>query len=494
MSHLRAFVGLLGLGAMLLGSSVAEANAPLNLIKTMFPLVVAPGDTVTICLNVTQPATQPQADITWVLDITASMGGIISSIQANINAFTTQLSTQGINYQQGLYTFDDHQPEPDVNYGFASSDAQFQGFLSTAAGLVNNGGDLPENGLDALDEAAAGMPWRPAASHTLILVTDAPVHAQGFDNLSPLTLTAEAAALKAQGFVVDVISSTDANLLMQYGGNPANFPGPLALGDPNLIPGLADGQWLDIHSPGSAWNVFLNGLGGSIGSYSNVVLSDPLPPQLQPLPSASDGATITGNTLSWTVSNLAQGQAISHCVLALVNGGYYGAVTNTANVDADGTTATGTTASPIYYVTYTSTVTPTSTLTPSPTVTVSRTITQTFTITPTFSVTPTYTPTPQPLTLTLLSANPSPANTEVWLPFVLGTDANVDLQVWTVAGEPVRSWSLPGLLQAGAHETAWDLRNDSGQGVASGIFIYRIRARSPRGEIQQELAKCAVAR
>lgn len=163
--------------------------------------------------------------------------------------------------------------------------------------------------------------------------------------------------------------------------------------------------------------------------------------------------------------------------------------------------------SPTFSVT--PTITLTRTLTPTLTLTNTFSITQTFSVSPTFSVTPTIsfsptfsmtstitptlTPTPRPLQLKLLPANPDPAATEAWLPYFLSTDADVDIQVWTVAGEKVRGWTA-GWRLAGYREERWDLMNEAANKVGSGIFIYRIRARSPAGEEKFDFAKCAVSR
>ena len=143
--------------------------------------------------------------------------------------------------------------------------------------------------------------------------------------------------------------------------------------------------------------------------------------------------------------------------------------------------------------TLTPTLSPTVTLTPTVTITSSQTKTTTFTITQTYTVTQTYTPTPPPLTLVLYSPNPNPSTDKVWLPFGIGTDADVDIQVWDIAGEPVRKFS-PVFLAKGVHETLWDHRNDAGAAVASGVYIYRVRARSPAGEERRELSKCSIIR
>jgi hypothetical protein len=151
------------------------------------------------------------------------------------------------------------------------------------------------------------------------------------------------------------------------------------------------------------------------------------------------------------------------------------------------------------------TFTPSPTLTPSPTATVTQSstisptfsISQTFTVsptvTPTPTITPTYTETPLPLLLTPKYPNPNPGVTQMWLPYVLSTGAEVDIKVFDVAGELVRSFD-PQTRSEGAHEEMWDLKNSFGRKVASGIYLYRIHAVSPRHEEDDAWMKCAVSR
>ena len=168
------------------------------------------------------------------------------------------------------------------------------------------------------------------------------------------------------------------------------------------------------------------------------------------------------------------------------------------------------TPTPTFSITLTPTHSDTSTPTPSftasftPTISQTFSVTQTFSITPTFSmtptvtptptITPTFTPTPLPLRLHLPPASPDPATGgQIWLPWYVSTPSDVDIEIFDIAGERVRS--LPVLASpAGTSERVWDLKNDSGQGVGSGIFIYRVRAVSARGEIDKAFAKCAVAK
>lgn len=143
------------------------------------------------------------------------------------------------------------------------------------------------------------------------------------------------------------------------------------------------------------------------------------------------------------------------------------------------------------------TATPTPSRTASPSATPTATQSATHTVTPSFtaspSITPTFTPTPPPLTLALHPPNPNPARDQIWLPYALGTDADVQVKVWTVSGEPVAGWP-EGFQRLGIREARWDLRNNAGVQVGSGVFIYSIQADSPAGETRKEFGKLSIRR
>ena len=163
------------------------------------------------------------------------------------------------------------------------------------------------------------------------------------------------------------------------------------------------------------------------------------------------------------------------------------------------------TSSPTISPTWTASPTPSATPSPSPTgsftgtctmtPTISPTFTHTITVTATFTptVTPTFTETPRPLQLKLLPPNPNPSSDGTWIPYFLSVDSQVEVQVWTVAGEPVRRLDI-GWKWAGYREDFWDLKNEAGSRVGSGIFIYRVKATSAIGEVKQDFSKCAVLR
>ena len=96
--------------------------------------------------------------------------------------------------------------------------------------------------------------------------------------------------------------------------------------------------------------------------------------------------------------------------------------------------------------------------------------------------------------LHLYASSPNPFGSGgVFITYWLQTDARVDIEVYDVSGEKVRSLE-PFAGKAGNNETFWDGKNHSGALVASGVYIYRIRATSPLNEQAQDFGKCAALR
>lgn len=146
-------------------------------------------------------------------------------------------------------------------------------------------------------------------------------------------------------------------------------------------------------------------------------------------------------------------------------------------------------------LTATPTASPTATATPpaaTPTHSPTRTASPSPTPVASPTLAPTLTPTPAPLALTPRRPNPNPARTAAWLPYDLSAAAEVNIRVFDVSGELVRDLD-PVQKAAGSHEAFWDLLNSKGQGVASGVYLCRIRA-SGNGESDEAWVKVAVTR
>jgi len=75
-----------------------------------------------------------------------------------------------------------------------------------------------------------------------------------------------------------------------------------------------------------------------------------------------------------------------------------------------------------------------------------------------------------------LSQNyPNPFNPTTTITLSLPQDSRVSLQVYDVTGRKVRTLADQP-LPAGVHKIAWDGRNEGGEAVSSGVYIYRVQA------------------
>ena len=348
----------------------------LTLVKSENKQTVKVGDTINYCITINPEYVIPQADIVWVIDRSGSMCWGIENIRANLEYFTEQLSGRAIDYRLGLLTFVDGMYD---SYGFADNDTKFKNWLAN----VPCAGGI-EQDLEAL-YAANNFPWRPNASKTMILITDEgiPCAEAGGD---PLSLYQTATDLYSQGVIIHAITY-----------NPSVFGDEPGKCNPIYLPPLAGGIWLDYNTPQENWNVFLQMLGEAVATMSNVVIRDPLPQQLIPVPESLNGGIVNDNEIIWTFDEIDRGTPFQICFDAVVTNEFDGEILNTAYGSANGVPETQ--SNNVYHILATRTITPTITitltytLTHTLTVTLTPTSTKTQTITPSFSETFTQTKT-----------------------------------------------------------------------------------------------------
>ena len=72
---------------------------------------------------------------------------------------------------------------------------------------------------------------------------------------------------------------------------------------------------------------------------------------------------------------------------------------------------------------------------------------------------------------------PNPFNPTTTINFALPEEANVTLEVYDTMGRRIATL-MSSQLAAGRYETNWNGRNDAGASVASGVYLYRIKAGS----------------
>ena len=85
-----------------------------------------------------------------------------------------------------------------------------------------------------------------------------------------------------------------------------------------------------------------------------------------------------------------------------------------------------------------------------------------------------------PTTTRLLANYPNPFNPETWIPFELRKASDVQVRVYGVGGVLVRQLDLghreAGYYTARGDAAYWDGRNSVGERVASGVYLYELRA------------------
>jgi flagellar hook assembly protein FlgD len=82
----------------------------------------------------------------------------------------------------------------------------------------------------------------------------------------------------------------------------------------------------------------------------------------------------------------------------------------------------------------------------------------------------------------LLQNYPNPFNPETWVPYRLSTAGDVNINIYNVTGQLVRTLEL-GHREAGSYTAKeraayWDGRNATGERVASGVYFYNIQSGS----------------
>jgi len=70
---------------------------------------------------------------------------------------------------------------------------------------------------------------------------------------------------------------------------------------------------------------------------------------------------------------------------------------------------------------------------------------------------------------------PNPFNPSTVIHFGISNDQNVEIKIYNINGQLIREITT-GLLSAGYHSVIWNSRNDHGEPVSSGVYIYQLKA------------------
>ena len=85
-----------------------------------------------------------------------------------------------------------------------------------------------------------------------------------------------------------------------------------------------------------------------------------------------------------------------------------------------------------------------------------------------------------PMQTQLLQSYPNPFNPDVWIPYELGNDASVSVEIYNISGQLVRTLHI-GMQARGRYVSKdkaafWDGRTQLGERAASGVYFYLLKA------------------
>ncbi|MFI5355550.1 MAG: hypothetical protein ACHQX0_08070, partial [Desulfobaccales bacterium] len=256
----------------------AASPSSVSITKTASPNIgLHLGDVVHVCLNTSTPI--PKADILWVIDVSTSMNVGLNNIIANINTFTTGLASQGIDYRDDLFIYTGDQYNWYYgDYGWAPDNATFSANLNNALTQVSGG---IEWSMEAVLFANNKVSWRPGASRNIVLITDEALPCKETGYIYPMLPSPVPATLTEAGTAA-VLTSTGATLYSISKAWPGSTD-PEGRCDPETLPAMTGGLWLDYSTPTSGWSTLLNTMANAIKGLGTLVVSDPLPWGMSPV-------------------------------------------------------------------------------------------------------------------------------------------------------------------------------------------------------------------
>ena len=225
-----------------------QADASITIKPSENILTLSPDETLEEIITVTIPKRSAalKVDVYLLADTTASMGPVLSNIQASADAILTGLSgTAGLDLAFGVGNYKDF---PSANSPFQHQQSPTTD-LTVVRGAINawvasGGRDIPEGQLFALHEVAEDrdgtIGWRFDAKHVIVWFGDAPGHdpiCQALTGLAFDITEGRVSGALSRGNITLIAISTSAgpglnadpqagaNDYMTACGTPGGFPG-----------------------------------------------------------------------------------------------------------------------------------------------------------------------------------------------------------------------------------------------------------------------------
>jgi hypothetical protein len=248
-------MSLIGIGFLAAQPAFADSIDP-----TSYSASLAVGESVTITKTVTvddAPPTTGVLDVMFLIDTSGSMGGEITAAKSVASDILSGLASfgdlaSGVGYYSepgsvGVY----HDLTTDTATGIADIN-------SITLGMGGYGGDFPEEGINAVYEAATGASWRPGSSRFIIALGDAT-----FKESDGTTLAMAQAALADSGATF---------IGLDFGSMDYDFSGI----NPTVLADATGGSIIDATStdPDSITDGIIAGVTAAFSTYAEVSVDD----------------------------------------------------------------------------------------------------------------------------------------------------------------------------------------------------------------------------
>ena len=157
---------------------------------------------VDLALGIEANARRKKVDVVFLIDATGSMMDNVRGIRAYTSAFMERLRRDKFDVALGVVTFSDGFEKPQAK-GVTTDLGEFKNWLYHTE--FTGGGDLAENGLDALVTALKDIEYRWRTQKFFIMASDGPFHDADYTGRSEYSLDQVISKLKEKKVQVDVL-------------------------------------------------------------------------------------------------------------------------------------------------------------------------------------------------------------------------------------------------------------------------------------------------
>jgi hypothetical protein len=275
-----SFSGAFSLAVTALPALVFSTAAHADSISpSSYSTTLAVGGSSTITKTVTVNKGSPTSalvDVLFLTDTTGSMSSSIAGVRTQFSSIVSDLAGLG-DVAFGTAQYKD--VGDSTVYALSQNITTNTAAVQTAINLYSagGGGDLPEAGLYALQQAA-GAGWRSGSARFIVWTGDAPSH----DKIFGVDKNIALAALNAANIhVIGLSAPSGPGLNAASGGSQTALPGDIAAasaGQATFITGGTGGSFFASASASDIENIVKTAITSSFSTYSKVCLDSSAAP------------------------------------------------------------------------------------------------------------------------------------------------------------------------------------------------------------------------